>query len=113
MNRDAGSACYHNSSIECEERKCAECGWNPSVSEKRLDAFLMKLGIKKKDTSKRVINATDIKLRIQRNCIPLAEKGYSAFSILAETMRCIDSAESLNAEEAICYKECVHRERGK
>ena len=27
--------CYYNDGIDCERRKCAKCGWDPSVFDRR------------------------------------------------------------------------------
>lgn len=34
-------SCIHNSMVECPEnsRDCKKCGWNPEVSQKRLQTF--------------------------------------------------------------------------
>lgn len=130
-----GMLCHYNQNIECEQRTCTECGWNPYVSEKRLEDFYKRSGIEKKDTSKRIVNAEDVKLRIKRTCLPMAEKGYSAYSVLVGVMKCIDQAEQVkiyspesanpiskelkNLVEVVYCKECVkvdrpgEQERGK
>jgi hypothetical protein len=28
--------CQHNAGVDCEEKKCETCGWNPKVSKARL-----------------------------------------------------------------------------
>lgn len=110
MGNDETYVCFYNPNVECKERNCEGCGWNPSVSEKRLDAFFKRAGIKKKDIRERPVNALDIKLRIKRNCIPLAEKGYSAFNVLVQVMKCIDSAETLTAKVVTYCKTCAYAE---
>ena len=37
-------SCVHNSMVECPEnsRDCRKCGWNPEVSQKRLQMFVKK-----------------------------------------------------------------------
>ena len=101
-------ACYYNQNIECRGGDCTECGWDPYVSEKRLEAFLKRNGIKRKDTERKVVDAEDIKLRIKRDCIPLAEKGYSAFNVLVKAMKCIDQAALKNVEEVTHCEECMY-----
>lgn len=32
--------CLHNDGVDCEQRKCSTCGWNPKVARKRLEALL-------------------------------------------------------------------------
>ena len=36
--------CVHNNMVECPEnsRDCKKCGWNPEVSQKRLQMFAKK-----------------------------------------------------------------------
>jgi len=36
--------CIHNSMVECPEyrRNCRKCGWNPEVSQARLQVFAQK-----------------------------------------------------------------------
>ena len=104
---DGMHVCKHNQNIMCQERNCGHCGWNPVISENRLDAFRKKHGIKKKKTNERLINAVDIEARI-RTCVePLAEKGYSTWRILAEVIKCIHTSKTIIAEETKCF-ECIY-----
>ena len=32
-------SCNHNIHIQCEERKCGNCGWNPAVEKRRKEAL--------------------------------------------------------------------------
>lgn len=49
MYKQAESLCKENLEVACEatNRKCGVCGWNPKVSEKRLEKIREKLGVKK------------------------------------------------------------------
>jgi hypothetical protein len=35
--------CDFNDYVECERKKCTECGWNPEVAKARLDAIIEKM----------------------------------------------------------------------
>lgn len=35
--------CDYQEFVECERKKCAECGWNPEVAKARLEAILAKM----------------------------------------------------------------------
>ena len=32
-------SCRFNRGVECSERNCGACGWNPNVNKKRVDAL--------------------------------------------------------------------------
>lgn len=32
--------CKYNEGVQCSERKCGNCGWNPKVAKKRSEEFL-------------------------------------------------------------------------
>lgn len=32
--------CKHNEGVECYDYKCRNCGWNPKVARKRLEAIV-------------------------------------------------------------------------
>lgn len=34
--------CPHNREVHCSVKKCAACGWNPEVAQRRMDKFLGK-----------------------------------------------------------------------
>ena len=33
------NTCIYNDNVDCDEAKCALCGWNPDVSAKRIKAY--------------------------------------------------------------------------
>ncbi len=35
--------CDYNEKIECKQKTCSECGWNPEVAKARLDAIIAKM----------------------------------------------------------------------
>ena len=37
--------CKYNEGCQCETPKCAKCGWNPEVAERRRQELLDKLGV--------------------------------------------------------------------
>lgn len=37
--------CQYNEGCECETQKCAKCGWNPDVAERRQQLLMDKCGI--------------------------------------------------------------------
>ena len=37
--------CQYNEGCKCETQKCAKCGWNPDVAERRQLEILGKLGV--------------------------------------------------------------------
>lgn len=41
--------CDFNDYVECERKKCSECGWNPEVAQKRLEAIIAKMTGEKKE----------------------------------------------------------------
>ena len=39
------SDCPYAEGLNCTERKCGTCGWNPEVAQKRLEQFLERIGV--------------------------------------------------------------------
>lgn len=39
--------CDYQEFVECEKKKCSECGWNPEVAKARLEAIIEKMKEKK------------------------------------------------------------------
>lgn len=35
--------CDFQEFVECERKKCSECGWNPEVAKARLEAIIEKM----------------------------------------------------------------------
>lgn len=35
FEKRAEKVCYFNEGVDCEKRKCAKCGWDPSVFDRR------------------------------------------------------------------------------
>ena len=35
--------CQFNDYVECDKKKCSECGWNPEVAYSRLKAIIEKM----------------------------------------------------------------------
>lgn len=35
--------CNFNDYVECEKKKCSECGWNPEVAPARLETIIAKM----------------------------------------------------------------------
>lgn len=35
--------CKYNCEITCKDRKCAKCGWNPTVARRRLNRFVFEM----------------------------------------------------------------------
>ena len=35
--------CIYQVNVECPQRLCAKCGWNPEVGQARLEAIIAKL----------------------------------------------------------------------
>lgn len=33
------NTCIYNEEVDCDDAKCAHCGWNPDVSAKRIKAY--------------------------------------------------------------------------
>ena len=40
--------CDYQEFVECERKKCSECGWNPEVAKARLEAIIAKMVEKEK-----------------------------------------------------------------
>lgn len=41
--------CDFNDYVECERKKCSECGWNPEVAKARMKEILAKMQEAKKE----------------------------------------------------------------
>lgn len=37
--------CPHNDGCRCTKMECWQCGWNPSVADRRMERILRKLGV--------------------------------------------------------------------
>ena len=47
-NMDKEQICIHNKEVNCSKHKCENCGWNPTVTEKRLKAIIHTPQIRRK-----------------------------------------------------------------
>ena len=48
--------CKFNKAIDCTEQKCEKCGWNPEVTEKRIEKLVNKF--ESKEQTSNTVNDT-------------------------------------------------------
>lgn len=102
--------CRYNENIRCMDRDCGKCGWNPAISESRLEAYQKKNGIKKREPKTRLIDAVSAVARIATVITPMVEKGFSQHRILAEVLKIISASRIIEAEPVTRCYECKYSE---
>lgn len=102
-------SCYYNEGVFCENRNCAECGWNPVISERRLAAFLKRHGIHRKEQTVRLINAVDAMEHITASVLPMVEANRNPWRIYAEVMKCLNTAITVKPMDVTCAECCFSR----
>ena len=98
--------CRYNENVLCEKMDCGNCGWNPVISEKRLEEFRKKNGVQKERPRTRLIDAVSAAARILTVITPMVEKGFSQHRILAEVMKCISASRTVGVEAIITRYAC-------
>ena len=48
--------CNFNAFVECNQKICSKCGWNPEVAEARLEEFRKKLEEELKDEEQELMS---------------------------------------------------------
>lgn len=87
----ADSSCKYCKGVECNERKCSKCGFNPAVQKKRVNRLRYERGA----DVERLIDAT-----------ALSRKQFGAMGWLSGLD--LAAAPTIDAVRVIRCKDCVH-----
>ena len=98
-----GIICPYNPQCRCQIADCDFCGWNPAVSERRIEALLQEDHNEEDEAVKRIVDLNPIIKELADWC--LVTKGLEC-SILGTVIDKLRSVKSVDAVEVIRCKEC-------
>ena len=105
-----GYICPYNERCRCQVADCDFCGWNPAVSERRLEEFCNSVGIKKERTMLRCIDAIDLAIKLRKSIEPMIRRECKPKTVYAVVMKCIAAAPTITMDAACCEEEDNNKE---
>lgn len=97
-----GYICPYNDGCRCQIADCDYCGWNPTVAERRLEAFYENQGIEKSKVTQRPIDAVELAANLEKAVLPLAEGNSTPRKIYSTVMKCIAAAPTIETDTPTC-----------